>query len=82
MNKYFGWYYDKFEDFGTYFDAWHADHPNAKTGLSKYGAAASITQHVAQFIPEDNPRPSSRGPWHPEKKQTAYHISHIKMIAE
>ncbi|HKI90587.1 MAG TPA: glycoside hydrolase family 2 TIM barrel-domain containing protein [Draconibacterium sp.] len=82
MNKYFGWYYDKLEDFGTYFDTWHAEHPHSKIGLSEYGAGASITQHVSQFVPEENPRPSSRGPWHPEEKQTAYHISHIKMIAE
>jgi len=82
MNKYFGWYYDKFEDFGTYYDTWHAEHPFSKVGLSEYGAGASITQHVSQFVPEENPRPSSRGPWHPEEKQTAYHISHIKMIAE
>ena len=82
MNKYFGWYYDKVEDFGTYFDTWHAEHPNAKIGLSEYGAGGSITQHLSQFVPEDNPRPSSRGPWHPEEKQTAIHISHIKMIAE
>jgi beta-galactosidase len=80
MNKYFGWYYDKVEDFETYFDKWHADHPNTKIGLSEYGAGGSLTQHVSQFIPENNPRPSSRGPWHPEEKQTAIHISHIKMI--
>jgi beta-galactosidase len=82
MNKYFGWYYDKVEDFEIYFDKWHAEHPNAKIGLSEYGAGGSLTQHVSQFVPEDNPRPSSRGPWHPEEKQTAIHMSHIKMIAE
>ncbi len=82
MNKYFGWYYNKVEDFGPFFDDLHAKNPNAKIGVSEYGAGASITQHESQFVPEENPRPSSRGPWHPEEKQTAYHISHIKMIAE
>ena len=82
MNKYFGWYYNKMEDFATYFDDWHTKNPEAKIGLSEYGAGASIRQHVGQFVPEDDPRPSSRGPWHPEEKQTAIHISHIKMITE
>lgn len=82
MNKYFGWYYNKVEDFGPYFDDWHAKYPNAKIGISEYGAGASINQHVGQFVPEENPRASSRGNWHPEEKQTAYHIGHIKMIDE
>ncbi|MEI6142919.1 MAG: glycoside hydrolase family 2 TIM barrel-domain containing protein [Mariniphaga sp.] len=82
MNKYFGWYYNKLEDFGPYFDGWHAKYPNAKIGISEYGAGANVNQHVGQFVQEADPRPSSRGKWHPEEKQTAYHISHIKMIAE
>jgi beta-galactosidase len=82
MNKYFGWYYNKSEDFGPYFDGWHAKYPNAKIGISEYGAGANVHQHVGQFVPEQDPRPSSRGKWHPEEKQTAYHMSHIKMIDE
>jgi len=82
MNKYFGWYYDKTEGFGSYFDEWHAKYPNAKIGISEYGAGASVNQHVGKFEPEENPRPSAMGNWHPEERQTAYHISHIKMIAE
>lgn len=82
FNKYFGWYYDKIEDFGPFYDDFHARYPNAKVGLSEYGAGGSINQHVSQFVPEENPRPTSRGPWHPEEKQTANHIGHIKMIAE
>jgi beta-galactosidase len=81
-NKYFGWYYDHFEDFGPFFDKLHSKLPNSKFAVSEYGAGGSITQHVGQFIEEEDPRPSSRGPWHPEEKQTFYHISHIKMIAE
>jgi beta-galactosidase len=82
MNKYFGWYYNKVEDFGSYFDKWHATNPEAKIGISEYGAGASIRQHVGQFVPEEDPRPSSRGLWHPEEKQTAIHLAHIKMITE
>jgi beta-galactosidase len=82
MNKYFGWYYNKVEDFATYFDEWHTKNPNAKIGLSEYGAGANINQHVDQFVPEADPRPSSRGPWHPAEKQTAIHINTLKMITE
>lgn len=82
MNKYFGWYYNKVEDFGKYFDEWHTKNHGSKIGISEYGAGGSITQHVGKFIPEDDPRPSSRGAWHPEEKQTAVHISHLKMISE
>jgi beta-galactosidase len=82
MNKYFGWYYNKVDDFGKYFDEWHAKNPKSKIGLSEYGAGASINQHIGKFVPEDDPQPSSRGSWHPEEKQTAIHISHLKMISE
>jgi beta-galactosidase len=82
MNKYFGWYYNKIEDFGTYFDKWHAENPQAMIGISEYGAGASPRQHVAQFVQEADPRPTSRGPWHPEEKQTAIHLAHLKMITE
>ncbi len=81
-NKYFGWYYDQFEDFGPFYDEFHATYPNAKLGLSEYGAGASINQHVSQYVAEENPMLTARGPWHPIEKQTAYHISHIKMIDE
>jgi beta-galactosidase len=82
MNKYFGWYYNKIEDFGPYFDDWHAKNPTAKIGVSEYGGGASIRQHVGQFVPEENPRASSRGPWQPEEKQTAIHMAQLKMITE
>jgi beta-galactosidase len=82
MNKYFGWYYNKVEDFATYFDDWHTQNPKSKIGVSEYGGGANINQHVDQFVPEDDPRPSSRGPWHPEEKQTAIHINTLKMITE
>jgi beta-galactosidase len=82
MNKYFGWYYNKVEDFATYFDDWHMKNPGSKIGVSEYGGGANINQHVDQFVPEDDPRPSSRGPWHPEEKQTAIHINTLKMINE
>jgi beta-galactosidase len=82
MNKYFGWYYNKIEDFAPYFDEWHAKNPAAKIGVSEYGGGSSIRQHVGQFVPEENPRLSSRGPWQPVEKQTAIHMAQLKMITE
>ena len=82
MNKYFGWYYNKVEDFAPYYDNWHKQNPNTKIGLSEYGGGANTNQHVGQFVPEEDPRPTSRGPWHPEEKQTAIHQSTLKMINE
>ena len=82
MNKYFGWYYNKIEDFATYFDTWHAQNPKSKIALSEYGGGANPNQHVDQFVAEEDPRPSSRGPWHPVEKQTAIHMATLKMITE
>ncbi|MFN8239339.1 MAG: glycoside hydrolase family 2 TIM barrel-domain containing protein [Bacteroidales bacterium] len=82
MNKYFGWYYNKVEDFASYFDDWHVKNPASKIGVSEYGGGANTKQHVDIFVAEEDPRPSSRGPWHPEEKQTAIHMSTLKMITE
>jgi hypothetical protein len=30
VNKYFGWYYNKVDDFGKYFDDWHEKNPKSK----------------------------------------------------
>ncbi len=81
-NKYFGWYEGHIADFGTFFDDWHAKYPDVKIGISEYGAGAAFSQHVDQFVEEEDVRKSARGRWHPMEKQTASHIEHIKMIAE
>lgn len=81
-NKYFGWYVEKPEDFETFFDNWHAKHPNTKICVSEYGAGASIQHHVAKYIPTDNPRKEASSNWHPEERSTFIHMAHIKMITE
>ena len=83
-NKYYGWYYDTAADFAIFLDNWHKDHPDAKIGISEYGAGGSHIQHVAKYGPEDETdvRSTSRGRWHPEEKQTYLHIMDWKTIAE
>lgn len=83
-NKYFGWYEGVLSDFGQFFDNWHATYPNAKIGISEYGSGAALSQHVGKFVeatPDEN-RKASRGRFHPEEKQTASHMAHLKMIDE
>lgn len=83
-NKYFGWYYDTTGDFGPFLDNWHAQYPDAKIGVSEYGAGASINQHIAKYRAEDevNVRAVSRTRNHPEEKQTFIHYNNWKVISE
>lgn len=81
-NKYFGWYDGTVDDFGPFFDRWHAEHPDVKIGLSEYGAGAAFSQHISQFNEEEDKRAGARSRWHPMEKQTNYHRAHIRMIAE
>lgn len=68
-NWYFGWYYDKFEKYATWYDNLHKEHPEIKAGLSEYGAGGCITQQ------QENPvRPDpSNGKFFPEQYQRLYH---------
>ncbi|MBP1541353.1 MAG: glycoside hydrolase family 2 protein [Prevotella sp.] len=79
-NKYCGWYSGRFKTFERYFDNWHAQHPEAKTCISEYGAGGCINHHVAQFDEEDKRFWGTKGRFHSEEKQTAFHIAHIRMI--
>lgn len=81
-NKYFGWYDGHMADFGPFFDNWHAKYPEVKLCISEYGAGAAFSQHVSQFVEEDNVAASARGRWHPMEKQTAIHRVQLKMITE
>lgn len=45
-NKYFGWYYDEFEDFGPFMDNEHAKDPNQPFIISEYGAGSKLGYHV------------------------------------
>ena len=52
-NWYFGWYYDKFDKYVTWYDNLHKQHPEIKGGLSEYGAEGCISQQQ-----EDPNRPN------------------------
>jgi beta-galactosidase len=76
FNKYYGWYYGNYNDFGPWADNIHATHPNQAIGISEYGAGASIYQH------EENPaEPANAGPWHPEEYQALFHEAYWRQLA-
>jgi len=81
-NKYFGWYEKTVADFAPFFDAWHEKYPDAKIGVSEYGAGASYIMHVSHV--EDLPMSTadSRGHNHPMEKQTYSHRQQLQMITE
>jgi beta-galactosidase len=69
-NRYFGWYYGQFEDFGAMLDKAHARHPALPIAVSEYGAGAALTQHT------DDPTGGTINPHgrpHPEEYQNLYH---------
>ena len=69
-NRYFGWYYGQFSDFGAMLDEAHTRHPALPIAVSEYGAGAALTQHT------DDPAGGSINPHgrpHPEEFQNLYH---------
>jgi beta-galactosidase len=69
-NRYFGWYYGHFSDFGAMLDAAHARHPLLPIAVSEYGGGAALTQH------SDDPTGGPINPHgrpHPEEFQALYH---------
>jgi beta-galactosidase len=75
-NKYYGWYGGRPEQLGLWADAVHEAFPNYKTGISEYGAGASIYHQQDSLKPAD-----ASGWWHPENQQTFYHMESWKAIA-
>jgi beta-galactosidase len=71
FNRYFGWYGGQTSQFGPWADAFHGANPSRATGISEYGAGASIYQHQ-----ENPPPPPPGGPWHPEEYQDLFHESY------
>jgi hypothetical protein len=68
-NWYFGWYYDNFERYASWFDNLHKEYPEFKGGLSEYGAGGSITQQKEN---PDRPNPTY-GKFFAEQYQRLYH---------
>jgi len=90
-NKYYGWYYGKYDSFSEFFDDWHKKYPDARIGVSEYGAGASTSHHADpsvvdtlpfSFYSNDNKHKNPMGRWHPEEWQTQLHMAHLKMISE
>lgn len=80
-NKYFGWYENKVGDFATFFDNWHKTYPDAKIGISEYGAGAAFSVHTNKYEDQVFAK-NARGHYHPVEMQTFSHREHLRMITE
>jgi len=76
-NVYRGWYEGKPEDFASYADKLHQRFPQARIGISEYGAGASVNQHEYP-----TKKPPTRGAWHPEEWQSTLHEITWKAMVE
>lgn len=77
-NRYFGWYYGKPEELGSFLDAMHARYPTMPIGVSEYGAGGGLTQHT------DNPLGGPVnvfGRPHPEEYESWVHEQSWKALA-
>ncbi len=77
-NWYFGWYYDDFNKYSTWYDNLHKEYPELKAGLSEYGAGGCISQQ--QEVPI-RPDPTN-GRFFPEQYQRLYHEQVWKNIKD
>ena len=68
-NHYFGWYGGQLEDYGPWFDKFHAEHPNQPIGCSEYGCEA-LNWH--------NSKPDAGD--YSEEYQAVYHESLIRQL--
>jgi beta-galactosidase len=70
-NRYYGWYYGSYNDFGPWADSNHTGHPDRQTGISEYGAGASIYFHSETPVRQD----------HTEEYQNLFHEAHWQQMA-
>lgn len=75
-NVYNGWYYNTYNDFGTWATGQHTSYPTTILGVSEYGAGANVSQHE----PLNPVEPLNYGPWHPEEYQSLFHEAHWQQI--
>ena len=68
-NHYFGWYGGELEDYGPWFDKFHAEHPDLPIGCSEYGCEA-LNWH--------NSKPDAGD--YSEEYQAVYHESLIRQL--
>lgn len=69
MNRYFGWYEGKVDDFGPWIDSVETRHPDLRFMLSEYGADGNIRQQT-EYLGESN---DWTKPWYPETFETLVH---------
>ncbi len=74
-NRYHGWYYGSYNDFGGFFDNLHSTQPTRRIAVSEYGAGASIFQHQ-----ENPPKPVPDSDFHPEEYQALLHEATWRQI--
>ena len=71
-NRYFGWYYGVFDDFGNVMDEQKRRHPNQACIISEYGADSRLGYHKELSTKAD----------YTENWQLEFHKSHWKQIVE
>ncbi|MDE2341242.1 MAG: beta-galactosidase, partial [Alphaproteobacteria bacterium] len=76
-NRYYGWYYDKAQDFGAKMDHFHAKHPDIPISVSEYGAGGAVLQHSDNVL--GGPINAFGRP-HPEEYQSYYHEEVFKQL--
>ncbi len=69
-NKYYGWYYGKTSEMGTWLDSFHTENPSIPLGITEYGCEALLQYH------SDDPRVSD----YSEEYQTKYHHEILKIF--
>jgi beta-galactosidase len=78
-NWYFGWYYDNFDKYETWYNNLHEKFPQIKGGLSEYGADGCVTQ---QQDPPTRPADPTYGKFYPEQYQRLYHEEAWKRLKD
>ncbi|NMH87642.1 glycoside hydrolase family 2 protein [Flavivirga algicola] len=75
-NKYFGWYYGKYEDMATWLDKFHTKYPDRKIGISEYGIGGNIYHQDRSKLEKPN------GNFFPEQEQSYYHELTWKILKD
>ncbi|WP_298062251.1 glycoside hydrolase family 2 TIM barrel-domain containing protein [uncultured Rikenella sp.] len=76
FNQFMGWISGQPEDFAGWTSDLRKGFPTLKSGVSEYGAGASVYQWEDSLC-----RPDYAGAWHPEQWQTALHETYWSVIA-
>ncbi len=75
-NKYFGWYYGKYEDMATWLDNSHQKYPDRRIGVSEYGIGGNIYHQDISKLEKPN------GNFFPEQEQSYYHELTWKILKD